>query len=58
VPSGAVALGDVKDGIKAGLLATKQGDAFSALVEQWKKETTIKQNAGKIPVITAAPSAS
>ena len=56
VPSGAVALADVKDGIRTSVLATKQSDAFTALLEQWKKETTIKKNAGKVPVITASPS--
>lgn len=57
VPAGAVALADVKDGIKASVLVTKQNDAFTALVAQWKKETTIKQNAAKIPIITASPAA-
>lgn len=55
VPAGAVPLSEVKEGVRASVLATKQGDAFTALVAKWKKETTIKQNAGKMPVITASP---
>ena len=57
VPSGAVALADVADELKASVFATKQSTAFAALMEQWTKETTIKKNAAKIPVVTASPSA-
>jgi parvulin-like peptidyl-prolyl isomerase len=49
VPSGAVALSEVRDSIRADVLETKQSDAFDKLVEQWKTEIKIKRNAAKIP---------
>jgi foldase protein PrsA len=52
VPSGAIALDEVRSGIAADLLVGKQSDAYDALVEQWKSETTIKKNVKKIPIVT------
>lgn len=49
VPAGAIALDEVRDGISAETLEGKRSDAYNALIEQWKAETTIKKNAGKIP---------
>jgi peptidyl-prolyl cis-trans isomerase C len=49
VPAGAIALADVKEGLRATVLQSKQSDAFSTLIGQWTKEMGVKTNAGKIP---------
>jgi parvulin-like peptidyl-prolyl isomerase len=48
-PSGAIPLDEVKESIRSSLLIVRQNEAYSALIEQWKKETTIKRNLQKMP---------
>jgi parvulin-like peptidyl-prolyl isomerase len=48
-PSGAIPLDEVKDSIRSSLLIVRQNEAYNVLLEQWKKETTIKKNLQKMP---------
>ncbi len=50
VPEGPVPPGEVKDAIRASVLADKQTVAFTELAKQWESEAAIKKNPGKMPV--------
>lgn len=50
VPEGPIPLDEVKDAVRAALLADKQTAAYNDLTKQWEAEATIKKNLGKMPV--------
>lgn len=50
VPEGPVPLDEVKDAVRAAVLADKQTEAFAELTKQWEAEAAIKKNPGKMPV--------